>query len=135
MLVYPVPFKNLVGLGVHATVDLSGGLKLGPNAIFMKKNVYDYSVDMDNLEAFYQAGKSYLPFLSKTDLQPEMAGIRPKLQGPGEESRDFLIRSEKEKGHPNFINLLGIDSPGLTSSLAIAKHVATIYKQIIASNE
>lgn len=72
----------------------------------------------------YQAAKSYLPFLEYGDLQPDMAGIRPKLQGPGQPWRDFVIRHEADRGLPGIINLLGIESPGLTSCLSIAGSVA-----------
>ena len=72
-----------------------------------------------------------LPFIDYEDLEPEMAGIRPKLQGPGEDVRDFVIRDESDKGLPGFINLIGIESPGLTSSPAIARYVADVVKDIL----
>ncbi|MQY73780.1 MAG: FAD-dependent oxidoreductase, partial [Dehalococcoidia bacterium] len=75
--------------------------------------------------------KAFLPFIEDDDLEPEMAGIRPKLQGPGDDFRDFVIRHEQDKGLPGFINLIGIESPGLTSAPAIAKHVEGVVNQIL----
>ena len=130
-LIYPVPLKNLTGLGVHATVDLGGGLKLGPNTIYLNRNEYDYKVDESHLIDFYNSAKKYLPFLEKHDLSPDQAGIRPKLQGPGQEYRDFIINEESDKGFPNLINLIGIESPGLTASMAIAKYVDKIIESLL----
>jgi len=75
--------------------------------------------------------KAFLPFIEYDDLEPEMAGIRPKLQGPGEDIRDFVIRHERDRGLPGFINLIGIESPGLTSAPAIAKYVESIVNEIL----
>ena len=125
-LVYPVPFKNLTGLGVHATIDLSGGLKLGPNAIYLDNKIYDYKVDESHLSDFYNSAIKFLPFLEKEDISPDQAGIRAKLQAPGGLFKDFVIQEESERGFSGFINLLGIESPGLTSSMAIAKYVDNI---------
>lgn len=120
-LVYPVPNKNLTGLGIHSTIDLGGGLKLGPNVIYLKRNKYDYLINEKHIKEFYLSAKKYLPFLSFDDLQPEMVGIRPKIQAIGEPAKDFIIKNEKK--FPNFINLIGIESPGLTASMAIAEYV------------
>ena len=122
-LVYPVPGRKLVGLGIHSTIDLSGGLKLGPSAFYLDENIYDYSINSDNSFEFYKSAKKFLPFLEPEDLGPEMAGIRPKIQAPGSYTKDFVIRNEEDKGFANFINLIGIESPGLTSSMAIAEYV------------
>ena len=119
-LVYPSPHHDMISLGIHSVVNLSGGFKLGPNAYYVDE--IDYSVNTDHLEDFYENTKSFLPFIKKEDLSPDMAGIRPKLQGPGEEVKDFIIRKEKGE-HEGLINLIGIESPGLTSSMAIAKYV------------
>jgi L-2-hydroxyglutarate oxidase LhgO len=127
-LIYPTPFRNLVGLGIHATIELDGGLKLGPNALYLDENRYDYQVNADHRDHFFQATSGYLPFLEPDDLVPEMAGLRPKLQPPGAPIHDFLIQEEKEHGLPGFYNLVGIESPGLTSSLAIADYVYKLYK-------
>jgi len=123
-LIYPVPQARLTGLGIHATVDLNGGLKLGPDAVYLGDAKPDYSVDPASGEAFYQSARRFLPFLEPDDLHPDQAGIRPKLQKPGDPVRDFIIREEKERGYPRFINLIGIESPGLTASLAIGDYVA-----------
>lgn len=133
-LVYPVPNKNMTGLGVHATIDLNGGTKLGPNTIFLSDKKADYSVDSTHLHDFLLSAGKFLPFLSTEDLHPDQAGIRPKLQKPGDMVRDFIIREESDNGYPGFINLVGIDSPGLTSSLAIAKMVNQILSSITVTN-
>jgi len=127
-LIYPIPPKNLSGLGIHTTRELDGGLKLGPNIYYLKNNIYDYSLDESFINEFHKAAKSYLPFLEIEDMIPEMAGIRPKVQAPGERERDFIIKHEKDRGYNNFVNLIGIESPGLTSCLAIAEYVASIIK-------
>ena len=127
-LVYPIPHKNNTGLGIHATLDINNRLKLGPNAIYLTDKTIDYKVDKNNLESFYVAAKKYLPFIEMQDLQADQAGLRPKLQKPNDTVRDFVINNEEEKGFLNFINLIGIESPGLTSCLAIAKRVKSITK-------
>ena len=125
-LIYPVPNTNITGLGVHATIDLNKGAKLGPNAIFLDRNKRDYSVDANHKLEFFNSARKFLPFLEIDDLHSDQAGIRPKLQRPGEVARDFIIKHEKDNGLTHFINLIGIESPGLTSSLAIAKYVSEI---------
>jgi len=128
-LIYPVPEKNLTGLGVHATIDLEGRLRFGPDVEYFN-SIDDYSVNEDKLESFYQSAKRIFPAISKEYLFPEMAGIRPKLQGPGDSKiKDFYIKDESELGFPNFINLLGIESPGLTSSMAIGDYVLKLIYQ------
>jgi len=125
-LVYPLPEKDITGLGIHATIDLSGGLRLGPNAIYLKDRELDYGVEKNHQKDFYKAAKQYMPFLNGEDLYPGESGIRPKLQGVGEPFRDFVILEEKEAGFKNYINLIGIESPGLTASLAIASYIKGI---------
>jgi L-2-hydroxyglutarate oxidase LhgO len=121
-LIYPVPETRFIGLGVHVTLDLEGRMRLGPNAEYVDS--IDYTVDTRHKDSFYESAKRMLPFIEYQDLEPEMAGIRPKLQGPGEDVKDFVIRDETDKGLPGFIDLIGIESPGLTSSPAIARYVA-----------
>ena len=128
-LIYPIPEKKLVGLGIHTSLDLAGGLRLGPNAFYV--NDIDYDVDENHRNEFYEYVRLYLPWLKKEDLQPGFAGIRPKLQGPGEDYRDFVIKHEKDKGFVGLINLIGIESPGLTCSPAIAKYVGKIVEEIL----
>ncbi len=127
-LVYPVPLHNLDGIGIHVTIDIAGGVKLGPDVTYMKENRYDYTVDPDKKDLFYRSARKFLPFLSPDDILPEMAGIRPKIQKPGEPVSDFYIREESARGFPGLINLIGIESPGLTSSLAIGGYVRNLIK-------
>jgi L-2-hydroxyglutarate oxidase LhgO len=127
-LVYPVPLPNTVGLGIHATVDLAGRIKFGPNATYLPDGELDYQVDADRRDEFYRAAVRYLPALEPDWLQPEMAGIRPKLQKPGDGVKDFLINEESDKGLPGLVNCVGIESPGLTSCLAIADYVADLLR-------
>lgn len=127
-LIYPVPNPNMEGIGIHVTIDMGGGVKLGPDVEWMPENVYDYSVNKSQHKVFYDSVKKFLPFIEHDDLVPEMAGIRPKVQKPGEAIRDFYIQEESDKGFPGFVNLIGIESPGLTSSLAIAEYVNNILR-------
>jgi len=121
-LVYPVPEQDLKGLGVHSVIDLNGCLKFGPDAEYVDQ--IDYKVDSKKRKAFYDSIKRLFPKIKEEDLAPDQAGIRPKLQCSNDGFRDFVICDEKSKGFPGFINLIGIESPGLTSSLAIADCVA-----------
>ena len=123
-LVYPVPPAGGHGLGIHATLDLGGRLRFGPDLEYLEKP--DYLVDNARKKLFCRAVKRYLPDLDEKRLEPEMAGIRPRLQGPDGEWKDFIIREEKETGFPGFFNLLGIESPGLTAAPAIADLVANL---------
>jgi len=120
-LVYPVPRTKGAGLGIHATPDLSGSLRLGPDDQYIKE--IDYNIDSSKSIAFANSVRPFLSFIDPEDLSPDTSGIRPKLQGPNEGFRDFLIRDETESGFPGLINLIGIESPGLTAALAIARIV------------
>ncbi|HEX9657833.1 MAG TPA: NAD(P)/FAD-dependent oxidoreductase [Bacteroidota bacterium] len=120
-LVYPMPTKH--SLGVHALPDLTGRLKFGPDVEYLKERKQDYSVDESKRHAFAESVRRILPFITDDDLSPDMSGIRPKLQAIGEPMRDFVIAHEKGRGLPGFINSIGIESPGLTASPAIAKYV------------
>ncbi len=126
MLIYPVPHPKLEHIGVHVTVDMAGGVKLGPDVKYLESNIQDYRLTPSKQEAFFRSVKNYLPFLSIEDISPEMAGIRPKLQKPGEQVRDYYIKEESDRGYPGFINLIGMESPALTSSLAIARYVSDL---------
>jgi len=119
MLVYPVPHKDLSGLGIHATLDLSGRLRFGPDAEYV--DAIDYKVDAGKRDVFYESVKKNIGGLDKEALNPDMAGIRSKIKG--ESIKDFVIKHEVSKGMEGFINLIGIESPGLTASLSIAKYV------------
>ena len=123
-LVYPVPTS--VSLGVHALVDIAGRLRFGPDAEFLKERGLDYRVDVSKRAAFAQGVRRLVPALSDDDLSPDISGIRPKVQAPGEPARDFIIKEEGDRGLPGLVNLIGIESPGLTSCLAIARHVETL---------
>ena len=125
-LVYPVP--ELAGIGVHVTLSLDGRMKLGPNVKYT--DTIEYSVDEKDKIDFFRAAQRYLPSIEPDDLAPDFAGIRPKLQAQGEGFRDYIIRDETDKGLPGLINLIGIESPGLTASPAIAKYVAGIVADI-----
>jgi len=122
-LIYPVPHHNLEGIGIHVTVDMSGGVKLGPDVNYLESNVYDYKLTASKQDIFFESAKKFLPFLEYDDLAPEMAGIRPKTQKPGDLVRDFYIMEESNRGFPGLINLIGLESPALTASIAIAKYV------------
>lgn len=122
-LIYPVPHQNMEGIGVHVTIDMGGGVKLGPDVKYLESNVFDYKLTPSKKEVFYESAKKFLPFLEPDDITPEMAGIRPKIQKPGEPQRDFYIMEESKRGYPGFINLIGMESPGLTASIAIADYV------------
>ena len=120
-LVYPVPPENTESLGIHATLDLGNRVKFGPDSQYIDE--IEYSIDEGRRESFYQSIRNYLPGIKPEYLHPDMCGIRPKLQGPGEAYRDFIIRDERDIGYPGLINLIGIESPGLTSCVAIARYV------------
>jgi L-2-hydroxyglutarate oxidase LhgO len=121
-LVYPAP--TTISLGIHGVLSLDGNLKLGPSAFYV--DALNYDVNPAHGKDFYTNAKTLFPFLEEHDLSPDMAGIRPKLQGPGDSFRDFVIRDEANRGLPGFINLIGIESPGLTSALSIARYVESI---------
>ncbi|MDI6793787.1 MAG: NAD(P)/FAD-dependent oxidoreductase [bacterium] len=121
-LIYPSP--TAISLGIHTVLDLQGMMKLGPNAFYVEE--IDYQVEERHKKDFLESIKPILPFVEEDDLSPDMAGIRPKLQASGEEVRDFIIKHEESSGLPGLINLVGIESPGLTSAPAIAKYVGKI---------
>jgi L-2-hydroxyglutarate oxidase LhgO len=122
-LIYPIPAKNTTGLGIHVTLDMGGGIKLGPDVRYLSENIMDYAFDDNLKERFFEAVNSYLDNFSVDDLNPDYVGIRPKIQRQGEAQKDFIIKNESDNGFPNLINLIGIESPGLTCSLEIAKMV------------
>ncbi len=119
-LVYPVPEPG--GLGVHATLDLAGKVKFGPDVEWVETE--DYTVNPARAAHFYAAIRSYWPGLPDDALQPDYAGIRPKTTAPGQGDTDFVIHGPADHGVPNLVNLYGIESPGLTSALSIAETVA-----------
>ncbi|WP_192250532.1 NAD(P)/FAD-dependent oxidoreductase [Mesorhizobium silamurunense] len=121
-LIYPVPEPG--GLGVHLTLDLGGTARFGPDVEWT--DTLEYRVDPARGERFYNAVRKYWPELADGSLQPAYSGIRPKLSGPGEANSDFVIQDSATHGVQGLVNLFGIESPGLTSSLAIAEHVTRI---------
>jgi L-2-hydroxyglutarate oxidase LhgO len=126
-LVYPVPLSNIAGVGIHITFDLEGRVRLGPDIEYVDS--LDYTIDRRQQKLFYDSVKKLLPAVEYDDLAPEMSGIRPKLQEPGGEIRDFVIRDEGDRGLPGLVNLIGIESPGLTAAPAIAEYVAGLIEE------
>jgi L-2-hydroxyglutarate oxidase LhgO len=132
-LIYPLPLGNLKGLGIHTTKSLDGRLKLGPNAFYV--DTIDYSVDPEHVSEFYSAAKTLLPFIEENDLQPDIAGIRAKIQPEmtlTTKLSDFIVRHEEDRGLEGVINVMGIESPGLTCCLSLAKYVGNMMEEIIA---
>lgn len=125
-LVYPVPEPG--GLGVHLTLDLAGQARFGPDVEWLDNPFHPvkYSVDPQRGQAFYAAIRKYWPALADGALNPAYCGIRPKISGPTEAPADFRIDGPAQHGVPGIVNLFGIESPGLTASLAIAEEVARI---------
>ncbi len=119
-LIYPVPEPG--GLGVHITLDLAGQARFGPDVEWIDR--IEYSVDPGRSARFYAAIRRYWPGLPDGALSPGYAGIRPKTAGPGDPAPDFAIQGPAEHGIPGLVNLYGIESPGLTASLALADTVA-----------
>jgi L-2-hydroxyglutarate oxidase LhgO len=121
-LIYPVPEE--AGLGIHLTLDLNGQARFGPDVEWVEK--IDYNVNLDQRDKFYKAIRTYWPKLMNNSLQPGYSGIRPKLLGAGNLPMDFVFSGPKDHGVQGLVNLFGIESPGLTSSLAIADKVLQI---------
>jgi len=121
-LVYPIPEHG--GLGVHLTLDLAGRARFGPDVQWVEG--VDYDVDPRRSEGFYAAIRDYWPALPDGALVPAYAGIRPRITGPGEALADFHIDGPRVHGVAGLINLFGIESPGLTASLAIADYVVNL---------
>jgi len=119
-LIYPVPVPG--GLGTHLTLDLGGQARFGPDVEWVEE--IDYAVDPRRGDSFYAAIRRYWPDLPDGALQPAYSGVRPKIVPPGAPGQDFLIEGPHDHGVEGVVNLFGIESPGLTSSLAIAEHVA-----------
>ncbi len=123
-LVYPLPED--AGLGVHLTLDLAGQARFGPDVEWVSE--IDYRPDPHRVEAFHQAIRAYWPAIPAGSLAPGTVGIRPKVVGPGEPAGDFVIQGPEQHGAGGLINLFGIESPGLTASLAIAEDIARMLR-------
>ena len=119
-LIYPLPSVGLSGLGVHLTADLGGRLRFGPDVSFLSGRREEYQVDEAKAASFLAAARRLLPDLGDGSLSPDFAGIRPKLAGPGEPARDFVVAISSAV--PRLLNLVGIESPGVTAALAIAEY-------------
>ncbi len=119
-LIYPAPHPDLTGLGIHLTINLAGQMRLGPDTEYLTRGEADLDVDPSRAMAFLRAVRRYLPGVQGDELMPDTAGIRPKLQGPDDPWRDFVVREESAAGLPGLVNLLGIESPGLTCCLPLA---------------
>jgi L-2-hydroxyglutarate oxidase LhgO len=126
-LIYPVPEE--AGLGIHATLDLAGRVRFGPDVEWI--DGIDYTINANRGDIFYSAIRKYWPELKDGSLSPSYSGIRPKITGPGVMSADFIIQNSQTHGVSGFWNLFGIESPGLTSSLAIAEIIALQSRSIL----
>jgi len=120
-LIYPVPVPG--GLGTHLTLDMSGSARFGPDVEWI--DTLDYAVMQDRRDAFASAARRIWPTLDAERLVPGYCGVRPKISGPGEPNADFMIAGPRDHGVDRMVLLMGIESPGLTASLAIADRVAT----------
>lgn len=121
-LIYPVPVPG--GLGVHITIDLGGQARFGPDVEWIDQ--IEYTVDGSRADGFYDAVRRYWPDLKDGALSPGYAGIRPKIVPKGAPGQDFVVQGPQTHGIPGLINLFGIESPGLTASMAIAEHVLEV---------
>lgn len=133
-LIYPMPAPGVVG--IHTCPDVAGGMRLGPWDQWIDVTKYDpdhldYSVPTGMEKFFADSVKRFLPFVEPQDLSPDSTGIHPKYQKKDQDIQDFIIRHEKDKGLPNFLNLIGIESPGVTSSPAIGEYVANMVKEML----
>jgi len=131
-LIYPTPEPG--GLGVHLTLDLAGQTRFGPDVEWLAATDHrelDYAVDPARAERFYAAIRQYWPDLRDGELFPAYSGIRPKLARRGEPDADFIIHDERTHGAPGVVALYGVESPGLTSSLAIGAHVEKLSRKFV----
>ncbi len=129
-LVYPLPVAG--GLGIHVTLDIAGSIRLGPDVEW--SDVVDYRVDPTRAAVFATAARRYLPRLRTEWLQPAYAGFRAKISGPGEPARDFEVQGPAIHGVPGLVQMFGIESPGLTASVALAQHVLELLEIPAADN-
>ena len=113
---------------MHATLDLAGRIRFGPDAEYVEAP--SFAVDAEKAEAFARAVQRYLPDLESSWLSPDYAGVRPKLAGPGEPFRDFVVREESDAGQPGLVSCIGIESPGLTAAPAIAERVVALLEAL-----
>jgi len=129
-LIYPAPVVG--GLGIHLTIDLAGQKRFGPDVEWLSdesNHTFSYQVDAARCKNFYTAIRKYWPDLPDNSLVPDYAGVRPKIEWPDKRDVDFEISTEQQHGIPGLVNLFGIESPGLTASLAIAEHIRNTLNQ------
>jgi len=132
-LVYPLPHPHLVSIGVHITIDKAGQMKLGPDTEYLDPSIPEsewYKFDDSRREKFCAAVQKYFPALELSDLSPGLVGVRPKLKGSENSVKDFIIKEETEKGLPGLVNLINIESPGLTCAREIARAVCDLLKAL-----
>jgi L-2-hydroxyglutarate oxidase LhgO len=128
-LIYPLPETDGTGLGIHTNFDLEGRVWLGPSSVHVEG--IDYTVDETHREVFAKSVKRFLPFIKADDLEPDTAGVRPMLRKAGGGFSDFVIAEESDRSLPGLINLIGIESPGLTAAPAIAETVSRVVSGIL----
>ena len=122
-LVYPLPDEKHGSLGIHLSIDQTQTVKLGPSAHWLNDRVENYDVDESLTHLFHHGAAAYIKDLKMEDLTPDFAGIRPKIYHEDNPVSDFYIAHEEDKGFPGWVNLIGIESPGLTAALAIGEYV------------
>jgi L-2-hydroxyglutarate oxidase LhgO len=122
-LIYPLPDQNTDTLGIHLTFDKNGSNRLGPNAIRLNNRNEDYFVPQELISTFYKEASKYIKNLKKSDLTPDYAGIRPKNKFLDNRIADFYIKHEVNSGFPRWVNLIGIESPGITSCISISDDI------------
>ncbi len=125
-LIYPLPDKEHGSLGIHLTIDADQMARLGPNADWIEDRNEDYSVDQSLAKIFFDEGSKYIKKLELNDITPDYAGIRPKISLNENSMPDFYIEHEDKRGFPGFINLIGIESPGLTACLSIGESISDL---------
>jgi L-2-hydroxyglutarate oxidase LhgO len=125
-LIYPAPVQG--GLGVHVTIDLAGQVRFGPDVEWLESNEINYEVDLSRADSFYAAIRRYWPALKDGDLVPAYSGVRPKISGKGQADEDFRIDGPEVHGQNGIIHMFGIESPGLTASLALGDSVLQLVK-------
>jgi len=129
-LVYPMLLPGGLA-GIHTVSDVWGRTRLGPDFYYVDE--IDYAMDSSRKQFFYQSARRLFPFIEYDDIEPESAGIMSRLYAKGEGFREFVIRHESDRGLPGFINMIGIESPGLTSSPAIARHIGSLVDEVLGS--
>ena len=127
-LIYPLPDHNTDSLGIHLTFDKNGSNRLGPNAIKLNNRNEDYFVPKELVSTFYKEATKYIKNLEKNDLTPDYAGIRPKNKFLDNRIADFYIKHEINSGFPRWVNLIGIESPGITSCISISNDIIKLIK-------